>query len=110
MKKLVPLIPIIIVILLMASCSQEKKLLRKASVAVDQSDFDKAIAQYDEILAKNDKSFFGNAGKGIVLSEYMSRHEQAIPYLEKALANSPPDKTKPILNGNLGKSYHFIGN
>ncbi len=110
MKKIVPLIPIIIVILLMASCSQEKKLLRKASVAVDQSDFDKAIAQYDEILAKNDKSFFGNAGKGIVLSEYMSRHEQAIPYLEKALANSPPEKTKPILDGNLGKSYHFIGN
>jgi outer membrane protein OmpA-like peptidoglycan-associated protein/tetratricopeptide (TPR) repeat protein len=110
MKKIIPLIPIIIVILLMASCSQEKKLLRKASVAVDQSDFDKAIAQYDEILAKNDKSFFGNAGKGIVLSEYMSRHEQAIPYLEKALANSPPDKTKPILHGNLGKSYHFIGN
>ena len=96
--------------MLFSFCSQEKKMLRKASTAVDQSEFDKALGYYDQILYKDEKSFFGNAGKGIVLSEYMSRHEQAIPYLEKALANSPPDKSKPIIHGNLGRSYHFIGN
>ena len=106
MKKILPLL---FFTLLLASCSDEKKMLRKASNAVNQSNFDQAITYYDKILQKNDNSFFGNAGKGIVLSEFQARHEQAIPYLEKALANSP-DKSKPILNSNLGKSYHFIGN
>jgi outer membrane protein OmpA-like peptidoglycan-associated protein/tetratricopeptide (TPR) repeat protein len=106
MKKALPLLFFAI---LFSFCSEEKKMLRKASNAVDQSNFDQAISYYDKILQKNDKSFFGNAGKGIVLSEFQARHEQAIPYLEKALANSP-DKSKPIIQGNLGKSYHFIGN
>jgi outer membrane protein OmpA-like peptidoglycan-associated protein len=107
MKKTVPLI---LLSLLLSYCSQEKKLLRKASAAVDNSEFDKALGYYDQCIKNNDKSFFGYAGKGIVLSEYMGRHEQAIPFLEKALANSPPEKTKPILNDNLARSYHFIGN
>jgi outer membrane protein OmpA-like peptidoglycan-associated protein/tetratricopeptide (TPR) repeat protein len=106
MKKTLPLLFLTI---LLSFCTDEKKLLRKASNAVDQSDFDKAIGYYDQIIQKNDKSFFGNAGKGIVLSEFQGRHEQAIPYLEKALQNSP-DKSKPIINADLGKSYHFIGN
>jgi outer membrane protein OmpA-like peptidoglycan-associated protein len=107
MKKTVPLV---LLSLMLSFCSQEKKCLRKASTAVDQSNFDKALTYYDEAIKKNEKSFFGYAGKGIVLSEYMGRHEQAIPYLEKALANAPTDKTKPIIHGNLGQSYHFIGN
>jgi outer membrane protein OmpA-like peptidoglycan-associated protein len=106
MKKIIPLV---LFTLLFAFCSDEKKLLRKASNAVVQSDFDKAINYYDQVIQKNENSFFGNAGKGIVLSEFMERHEQAIPYLEKALKNSP-DKSKPIINRDLGKSYHFVGN
>ncbi|MCW3075474.1 MAG: hypothetical protein JWO32_83 [Bacteroidetes bacterium] len=72
-------------ILILGACSQEKKMLRKAAAAVEQSDFEKAVSDYDQILKKNKDSYFGNAGKGIVLSEYMGKHEQAIPYLEKAL-------------------------
>jgi outer membrane protein OmpA-like peptidoglycan-associated protein len=106
MKKTIPLV---LFILLFAFCSQEKKLLRHAANSVERSDFDKAISYYDQVLQKDESSFFGNAGKGVVLSEFMGRHEQAIPYLEKALKNTP-DKTKPILNSNLGKSYHFMGN
>ena len=96
-------------ILLFSACSQEKKSLRHAANAIERANYDKAISNYDEILKKNKNSFFGNAGKGIVLSEYMGRHEQAIPYLETALKNTP-EKTKPILQNNLGKSYHFVGN
>src|SRR5688572_31790735 len=80
MKKIIPLV---LCTMLLSFCSQEKKLLRQASNAVDRSDFDKAVGYYDQIIHKNENSFFGNAGKGIVLSEFMSRHEQAIPYLEK---------------------------
>lgn len=96
-------------ILLFSACSQEKKSLRHAANAIERANYDKAISNYDEILKKNKNSFFGNAGKGIVLSEYMGRHEQAIPYLETALKNTP-EKTKAILQNNLGKSYHFVGN
>lgn len=106
MKKIFPLL---ILSCLLSFCSQEQKLLRQAANAVERTQFDKAVAAYDQILKKDSNSFFGNAGKGIVLSEFMSRHEQAIPYLETALKNTP-DKTKPILHKNLGKSYHFVGN
>lgn len=94
---------------LLFACSQEKKLLRKAAGAVEQSDFEKAVTTYDQILNKDKDSYFGNAGKGIVLSEYMGKHEQAIPYLEKALEKGPT-KTKMKINYDLGKSYHYIGN
>lgn len=105
MKKLIYFVGIV----LLAACSQEKKLLRKAATAVEQSDFEKAVKNYDELLKKNPDSYFGNAGKGIVLSEYMGKHEQAIPYLEKALEKSPR-KTQTKLNTDLGVSYHYIGN
>src|SRR5207237_633883 len=75
--------------LLLASCSAERKTLRKASNAVDRMEYDEALAQYDKLVQKDHNSFYGNAGKGIVLSEFLARHEQAIPYLEKAVANSP---------------------
>lgn len=91
------------------SCSEEKKLLRKASVAVDASDYDKAVNYYDRILLKDSNTFSGNAGKGVVLSEYMGRYDQAIPYLEKALKRSP-EKNVTKIDQDLGKSYHFIGN
>lgn len=104
MKKLI--IPALL--FLAVSCSQEKKLLRKAAVAVDQYQYDKAVSYYDQLLAKDSNSFYGNAGKGIVLSEYMGKYDQAIPYLEKALKKSP-DKNKQKINSDLGKSYHYIG-
>src|SRR4051812_24149258 len=106
MKKIIPLV---LLSLIFTYCSQEKKLLRHAANAVERSEFEKAVGYYDQVIQKDSSSFFGNAGKGVVLSEFMSRHEQAIPYLERALKNTP-DKTKPILHSNLGKSYHFVGN
>ena len=95
--------------LITASCSEEKKLIRKASNAVDVYDYDKAISYYDQVLAKDSNSYYANAGKGIVLSEYMGRHDKAIPYLEKAIKKSP-SKTSMKINNDLGKSYHYIGN
>lgn len=108
MKKII-YIPIILSILFMVSCSEEKKLIRKASNAVDVYDYDKAISYYDQILAKDSNNFAANAGKGVVLSEYMSKYDKAIPYLEKANKKSP-GKTSMKINNDLGKSYHYIGN
>jgi outer membrane protein OmpA-like peptidoglycan-associated protein/tetratricopeptide (TPR) repeat protein len=90
------------------SCSQEKILIRKASNAVDVYDYDKAISYYDQILAKDSNSFYANAGKGIVLSEYMGKYDKAIPYLEKASKN--PKKASMKINNDLGRSYHYVGN
>lgn len=90
------------------SCSQEKMLIRKASNAVSVYDYDKAIYYYDQVLAKDSNSFYANAGKGIVLSEYMGKYDKAIPYLERA--NKNPQKASMKINNDLGKSYHYIGN
>ncbi len=108
MKKLL-FIPVAIYSLLMVSCSEEKKLIRRASNAVDLYDYDKALTYYDQVLAKDSNSYYANAGKGIVLSEYMGRYDQAIPYLERAIKKSP-SKTSMKINNDLGKSYHYIGN
>src|ERR1700758_18663 len=91
------------------SYSQEKKLMRLASNAVDEADYEKAISYYDKALEKNPNSYRANAGKGIVLAEYIGNYEKAIPYLEKAL-NSNPKKTYVKLTYDLGKSYHYVGN
>lgn len=94
---------------LIMSCSQEKKLIRKASNAVERSDFDQAISYYDQALKRDSNSYLANAGKGVVLSEYVGDHQKAIPYLEKALKKHP-EKTGMKINYDLGKSYHFVGN
>jgi len=107
MKKISSLV--LLFTLVIASCSQEKKLIRKASNAVERSDYDKALMYYDQVLAKDSNSFLANAGKGIVLSEYVGANDKAIPYLEKALTKSPKG-TRPKIDGDLGKSYHYIGN
>jgi outer membrane protein OmpA-like peptidoglycan-associated protein/tetratricopeptide (TPR) repeat protein len=109
MKKLILIIIIALSSLIFISCSHEKQLLRKASVAVDACNYARALDYYDQILLNDSSSFSGNAGKGVVLSEYMGHYDQAIPYLEKALAKSPAKNVMKIDN-DLGKSYHFIGN
>lgn len=108
MKKLL-LIPVTLCMVAFVSCMGEKRLIRKASNAVDVYDYDRAIAYYDQILAKDSNSYYANAGKGIVLSEYMGKYDKAIPYLEKAIKKSP-SKTSMKINDDLGKSYHYIGN
>lgn len=108
MKQFIYLI-ILTLILTTLSCSQEKKLVRKAANAVERSDFDLAIRYYDQALKRDSNSYFANAGKGVVLSEYVGRHDLAIPYLEKALKKHP-EKTTMKINNDLGKSYHYIGN
>ncbi|MEO6304902.1 MAG: OmpA family protein [Bacteroidia bacterium] len=108
MKKII-LIPIVLSTLIIVSCSEEKKLLRKASNAVDVYDYDKAVSYYDQILAKDSMNFYANAGKGVVLSEYIGKYDKAIPYLEKAIKKSP-GKNSMKINNDLGKSYHYIGN
>ena len=108
MKNTVLLVGMVLTCLII-SCSQNKKLIRKASNAVERSDFDKAVSYYDQVLAKDSMNYYANAGKGVVLSEYMGKHGDAIPYLERAIKKNP-EKTSLKLNYDLGKSYHFVGN
>ncbi|MBL7932257.1 MAG: OmpA family protein [Bacteroidia bacterium] len=103
------LIPTLIIGFVFLACSSEKRLLRKASNAVDVYDYKKALGYYDQILAKDSDNFYGNAGKGIVLSEYMARYEESIPYLEKA-AKKSPEKVTGKINNDLGRGYHHVGN
>ncbi|MDQ3048009.1 MAG: OmpA family protein [Bacteroidota bacterium] len=88
--------------------SQEKKFLRKAVMAMDRMKYEEALSYYDLVLQENKDSYHANAGKGMLLAEFMERYDEAIPYLEKALRLSPKDTVVKIFY-TVGKSYHYIG-
>lgn len=99
----------LLALLLLISCSETKRLIRKAEISTGQMHYQKALAYYDKVLEKDNDSYRANAGKGIVLSEFMEQHDNAIPYLEKALMFGPKD-TLVKIHYNLGKGYHHLGN
>ncbi len=109
MKKLI-LIPIVVfVMMVLPSYSQEKKIIREADLATSRMEYEEAIAYYDQALAIDSNSYRANAGKGMLLARYLDRYKKAIPYLEKALKESPND-TLPGLFNILGRSYLYINN
>jgi outer membrane protein OmpA-like peptidoglycan-associated protein/tetratricopeptide (TPR) repeat protein len=85
-----------------------KKYLRKAEKATGRIEYAKALEYYNKVLDSDPNSYEANAGKGMVLGEFMERYEQAIPYLEKALAKSTKDTLLTIYY-TLGKCYHYQG-
>ena len=91
------------------SFSQEKKLLREADLATERMEYEQAIALYDEALVIDSNSYRANAGKGMLLARYMDRYKRAIPYLEKALKESPKD-TLTGLYSILGRCYLYVNN
>lgn len=85
-----------------------QKCIRKAEKATGRVDYTEAIKYYDKALEQQSDGYEANAGKGIVLGEFMERYEQAIPYLEKAIGKSSKDTLLTIYY-TLGKCYHYLG-
>ena len=106
MKKII-LIPVVVFTMLMLpSYSQEKKLIREADLSTDRMEYEQAMAYYDEVLAMDSNSYRANAGKGMLLARYLDRYRRAIPYLEKALKESPKDTMTGLYN-ILGRCYLY---
>lgn len=88
--------------------SQIKKYIRKASRATEKSDLMLAREYYLKAYNLDKTNYYSNLGLGVILSEFMDRHEEAIPYLEAAYAKSIPDTSIDMIYA-LAKSYHHVG-
>lgn len=92
----------------LASSAQIKKYIRKASRAVNKSDLELARNYYLKAYKLDNSNYQSNMGLGIVLSEFMDKHEEAIPYLETAYNKSPKDTMADLVLA-LAKCYHHVG-
>ena len=89
------------------SCSPIKKFNRQANHKTEKGDLESARALYLKAYQLDSNNYKANAELGIVLSEYMARYEEALPYLQKAEKLSSKD-TLAELFYNLGKSYQYM--
>lgn len=94
--------------LVLGSQAQINSLLKKGSRAAGKNKLDKAYSYYMKAYELDKNNYKSNLGLGVTLSEYMGKHEEAIPYLEKAYLSSPKDTSIDLIYA-LGKSYHHIG-
>jgi len=88
--------------------SQTKKYIRKASKAINKSNLELARNYYLKAYNLDNSNYKSNMGLGIVLSEFMDKHEEAIPYLETAYNKSPKDTMADLVYA-LAKCYHHVG-
>jgi len=90
------------------SPAQISKYLRKGSNALGKNQTEKAKNNYLKAYNIDKTSYEANVAMGYVLSEYFSKYEEALPYLETAYNKSPID-TFPDLLFALAKCYQHFG-
>ena len=105
MKKIITLLFIFTVSF---SSAQVDKYLRKGSRALEKNKLQKAKANYLKAYNLDKTAYEANVGLGYLLSQYMFKYEEALPYLETALTKSPID-TFPDLIYSLATCYQHIG-
>ncbi|MES2565272.1 MAG: OmpA family protein [Bacteroidota bacterium] len=91
------------------SFSQINSYLRKADKAVERNKMDMAKNLYLQAYAIDKTNYEANLGAGFVMSEFMSKYEEALPYLERAYNKNQVD-TFPDLVFSLAKCYQHQGN
>lgn len=96
------------IFLVFISHAQVNSLLKKGARAAGKNKLDKAYTYYLKAYELDKNNYKSNLGLGITLSEYMGKHQEAIPYLEKAYLTSPKDTAIDLIYA-LGKSYHHTG-
>lgn len=86
------------------SFAQLKKQMRRAAHETEKGNLNKSHDIYLAALAKDKDNYKLNVSLGIVLSEFMYRPKEAIPYLENAYLHSPKDTLADLIYA-LGKCY-----
>lgn len=105
MKNLITLIFILITTI---SSAQVDKYLRKGSRALERNKLEKAKSNYLKAYHLDTTAYEANVALGYMISQYMFKYEEALPYLERALIKTPAD-TFPDLLYSLGTCYQHIG-
>lgn len=90
------------------SQAQINKYVRKASRAIEKSNFERAREYFLKAYNVDKNNYKANQGLGVVLAEFMTRYEEALPYLETAYNQKPADHSIDVVYA-LAKSYHHIG-
>ncbi|MBC7696331.1 MAG: OmpA family protein [Burkholderiales bacterium] len=88
--------------------AQINSYLRKADKAVENNKIDLAKDLYLKAYALDKNNYEANLGVGYVLSEFMFKYEEALPYLETAYSKNTND-TFPDLVFSLAKCYQHLG-
>lgn len=91
------------------SFAQINFYLRKADKAVERNKMDLAKDLYLKAYKLDNNNYEANLGAGFVMSEFMSKYEEALPYLERAYSKNLQD-TFPDLVFSLAKCYQHQGN
>ena len=96
-------------ILIMSVCSaQVDKYLRKGSRALERNKLEKTKTNYLKAYHLDSTAYEANVALGYIISQYMFKYEEALPYLERALIKTPID-TFPDLLYSLATCYQHIG-
>jgi outer membrane protein OmpA-like peptidoglycan-associated protein/tetratricopeptide (TPR) repeat protein len=98
----------ILIFLSFISTAQINSYIRKGSRAVEKNKLERAKQNYFKAYSLDKTSYEANLGLGFVLSEFMNKYEEALPYLETAYSKNPTD-TFPDLIFSLAKCYHHKG-
>jgi len=105
MKKI---IAIVFIFCVYTSIGQINSYLRKAARAVERNKLEKARTNFLKAYQIDKKNYEANLGVGFVLSEYMGKYDEALPYLETAYSLNSKD-TFPDLMFALARCYQYKG-
>ena len=99
---------LIFILIMSVSSAQVDKYLRKGSRALDLNKLEKTKANYLKAYHLDSTAYEANVALGYVISQFMFKYEEALPYLERALLKTPLD-TFPDLLYSLATCYQHIG-
>ncbi len=99
---------LLFILIMSVSSAQVDKYLRKGSRALERNKLEKAKANYLKAYHLDSTAYEANVALGYVISQYMFKYEEALPYLERALLKTPTD-TFPDLLYSLATCYQHIG-
>ena len=92
----------------LSSCSMARIYCRLAEFKIDKGNYSGAERYFLKAVNKDSLFYKANLGLGIMYTEWMSRYEEAEPYLQRALHASRKDTSYDIIFA-LGKIYHYEG-
>lgn len=109
MKKQITRYAIVICVIAgFAACSPIKRYIRKAGKSVENGNLVAARQWYSKALATDPDNYKANLGMGITLAEFMDKHEEGLPYLQKAFNKSPKDTFVDLFFA-IGKCHEHVG-
>ena len=97
-----------LLIVLASSCSMARIYSRLAEFKIDKGNYSAAESYFLKAVNRDSLHYKANLGLGIMYTEWMSRYEEAEPYLQRALHASRKDTSYDIIFA-LGKIYHYEG-